>query len=185
MKREGRWESQKNLVRRITKITTRILPKDEGVALRFINQIVPNSSNLSLEGIGKIIDPMSWKTGGDTEIGTYLRLKILEPLVYSKLEGEKLERPVLVSIITDGMPDREDRSELVRSIIECGQKLQGAGYPRESASLDPSTRLFLTLLARRCQVHDWPSRNGKQCHKVLGNPQKQPGYCSGCLCYLR
>lgn len=150
MKCEGRWESQKNLIKRITKITTRILPEGEGVALRFINQDVPDSSNLNLEGIGKIIDPMSWKPGGNTEIGTYLRSKILEPLVYSKLESKKLERPILVSIITDGKPEPEDRSELVKSIVECGQKLQGAGYPRESASLDSQISLLFSFRDAVC-----------------------------------
>lgn len=132
MRREGRWDSQKKLIQRITKITTRILPEGEGVALRFINREVDNSSNLTLEGIGNIMDPMPWQPGGNTEIGTYLRSKVLEPLVYSKLEAKKLERPVLISIITDGMPEPENKSELLNAILECGNKLQDADYPRES-----------------------------------------------------
>ena len=136
MKRQGRWESQKKLVQRITKITTRILPEGEGVALRFINRDVNNSSNLSLKGIEDIMEPMPWQPGGDTEIGTYLRSRILEPFVYDKIAAnEKLERPLLVSIMTDGMPEPENKSELVNAIVECGQKLQEAGYPRESTCL--------------------------------------------------
>ncbi|KAJ8698148.1 hypothetical protein PTI98_004886 [Pleurotus ostreatus] len=132
MKREDRWENQKKLIKQITQITTRILPEGEGVALRFINRDVGNASNLTLAEIGKILDPMPWQPGGNTEIGTYLRSKILQPLVYSKIKDKTLERPLLISIITDGMPEPEDKSELANAIVECGDALQSADYPRES-----------------------------------------------------
>jgi hypothetical protein len=138
MHREGRWDAQKKLIQRITKITTRILPEGEGVALRFINREVDSSSNLTLDGIGKIMDPMPWQPGGNTAIGTYLRSKVLEP-VYSKIRAKNLERPLLISIITDGMPEPENKSELVNAILECGNILQYAGYPRESTYLMPNS----------------------------------------------
>ncbi|KAI1204727.1 ankyrin [Annulohypoxylon truncatum] len=135
MRREGRWESQKCLVERIAKITTRILPEHEGVMLRFINQDMEHSSNLNLEGIGKVFELISWqRENSHTKIGTYLKSKILEPLVYSKLESEDggLERPLLISVVTDGMPTRESPSEFVEAILECGNRLERAGYPRKS-----------------------------------------------------
>jgi hypothetical protein len=148
MKREGRWDSQAQLVNRIARITTRILPKNEGVALRFINQGSSDDQTLSFEQIGTTLQGVTW--GGDTPIGTNLRSKILQPLVYDKLSS-KLERPLLISIITDGMPDPEPRSTLVDAIVECGDKLESAGYPRESTYLLLiyfQTRL--TLLSPRC-----------------------------------
>ncbi|KZV92410.1 hypothetical protein EXIGLDRAFT_75908 [Exidia glandulosa HHB12029] len=132
MKRDGRWAAQVDLVKRITQITTRILPEGDGVALRFINQSVDDSPNLSLQQIGNIMQSTSWAPNGNTEIGTYLRAKILEPMVYSKLEAKTLGRPLLVSVITDGMPSHEVDSALVDAIKECGDKLQAAGFPRES-----------------------------------------------------
>ncbi|KAF4574830.1 hypothetical protein AB1N83_004326 [Pleurotus pulmonarius] len=132
MKREDRWENQKKLIKRITKITTQILPDKEGVALYFINRDIGNASNLTSDKIAEIMDPMPWQPGGNTEIGTYLRSRILEPLVYSKIRSKALERPLLISVITDGMPEPEDKSELVKAIIECGNALQAADYPRES-----------------------------------------------------
>ncbi|KAH8730014.1 hypothetical protein GQ44DRAFT_673679 [Phaeosphaeriaceae sp. PMI808] len=129
MKREGRWDAQAQLANRIARITTRILPQGEGVALRFINQESKGDATLSFEQIGEILKGATWD--GDTPIGTNLKSKILQPLVYDKLSS-KLERPLLISIITDGMPDPEPRSTLVDAIVECGDKLQGAGYPRES-----------------------------------------------------
>ncbi|EHK20852.1 uncharacterized protein TRIVIDRAFT_69670 [Trichoderma virens Gv29-8] len=132
MKREGRWESQKELVQRIAKITTMVLPRNEGVTLRFINRNVENSDNLTLEHLGNLLKGMDWQPGGDTAIGTNLRSKILQPLVYRKLEDGTLERPVLVIIMTDGMPEREDRTELEKAILECEKKIQESGYPPQT-----------------------------------------------------
>lgn len=129
MKREGRWDSQNQLINRIARVTTRILPEGEGVYMRYINQEIPRSDSLKFEDLLDVVRPLTW--GGDTPIGTNLKSKILEPLVYSKLPGD-LKRPLLVSVITDGMPEPEPRSTLVDAIAECGDKLEAAGLPRES-----------------------------------------------------
>lgn len=76
-----------------------------------------------------VVKPLTWQ--GDTPIGTNLKSKVLEPLVYSKLPND-LKRPLLVSIITDGMPDKEPRNTLVDVIAECGNKLEAGNLPRES-----------------------------------------------------
>jgi hypothetical protein len=68
--------------------------------------------------------------------------KILELLVYIKLPNE-LKRPLLISIITDGMPDLEPKGTLVEAIAECGDKLEAAGLPRESKSPKPNFYLVL------------------------------------------
>ncbi|KAF5547467.1 transcription factor [Fusarium mexicanum] len=132
MKREGRWANQKALIGRIAKITTKILPDGEGVALRFINQDIDNSSNLTFDQISNIIQPMSWQPNGDTDIGTNLKRKILEPLVYAKIANKTFDRPLLVSISTDGMPEPENKQELANAIVECGNKLEAANLPRGS-----------------------------------------------------
>ncbi|KAF7331102.1 putative ankyrin repeat protein [Mycena venus] len=127
MKRDGRWDAQVRLVKKIAQITTRILP--EGRRRRAAE-------------IGGIMDKMSWQPNGDTAIGTYLRSKILEPLVYSKLHPQSLARPLLISVITDGMPSREKDEAFVEAIKECGDKLKQAGYPRESEYIHPSISPF-------------------------------------------
>ncbi|KAK0757315.1 hypothetical protein N5P37_010035 [Trichoderma harzianum] len=132
MKRDGRWESQKELVQRIAKIATMVLPPDEGVALRFINRNVENSDNLTLERLGNVLKDMDWRPGGDTPIGTNLRSKILQPLVYSKLDAGNLDRPLIVIIMTDGMPEREDKTELEKVILECEKKIRDSGYPPQT-----------------------------------------------------
>jgi hypothetical protein len=129
MKREGRWDSQNKLINRIARVTTRILPEGEGVYMRYINQQVPNSDSLKFEDLVEVVKPLTW--GGDTPIGTNLRSKILEPLVYSKLPNN-LKRPLLISVITDGMPEPEPEDTFVKAVIECGDKLEEAKLPRES-----------------------------------------------------
>lgn len=55
--------------------------------------------------------------------------------LYSTTLTTNLKRPLLVSIITDGMPELEPRSTFVDAIAECGDKLEAAGLPRESKPL--------------------------------------------------
>ncbi|KAI8945826.1 hypothetical protein F4801DRAFT_107389 [Xylaria longipes] len=161
MEREGRWEAQSRLVGKIAQITTRILPDGEGVALRFINQDVDPSSNLTVEDIKKIMEGTSWAPNGATQIGTYLKSKILEPLVYSKLKLNQLERPLLISVITDGMPSEENNSAFVDAIKECGNRLKIAGLPRESVKFmigqigtDPRATKFLDDLREKQEIAD-------------------------------
>ncbi|KAK2849627.1 hypothetical protein FQN49_005572 [Arthroderma sp. PD_2] len=150
MKLEDRWNSQKELVKQVTKITTRFLPKDEGVALRFINQDIDNSVNLSLERVENILESMLWDPRGDSQIGTHLKSKILQPLVYRKLESRCLGRPLLVSVFTDGIPSNEQESTFTDAILECGDMLENAGYRRGSVRFmvgqigtENSARMFL------------------------------------------
>ncbi|KAF2634485.1 hypothetical protein P280DRAFT_413668 [Massarina eburnea CBS 473.64] len=158
MQNGKRWDSQAELVNRIARITTRILPAKEGVALRFINQGSNDDPTLNFEQIREALQRAKW--GGSTPIGTNLRSKILQPLVYDKLSS-KLERPLLISIITDGNPYPEPRSTLVDAIVECGDKLEGADYPRESVkfvigqvgSADDATH-FLQDIANESKIRD-------------------------------
>ncbi|KAL7946317.1 hypothetical protein V8C42DRAFT_344171 [Trichoderma barbatum] len=132
MKFEGRFDALKKLVWRITMITTRILPDNDGIAICFINQDANDATNLKLEEIGKILEPMKEKRGGDTETGTTLKAKILEPMVYKKLAEKTFERPLFVSILTDGQPSGEKKTEFVDAVLDCGKRLEEAGYPRQS-----------------------------------------------------
>ena len=128
------WESQTDLVKRIAKIATRVLRQGEGVALGFINQDKA-SSYLSFADIEKKLQSIINPTG-TTKIGTNLKDKILQPLIFDNLvSGKVLERPVLISILTDGKPTEDEADELKKAIIECRKKLNEAvpPYPRESA----------------------------------------------------
>ncbi|XEV01111.1 hypothetical protein FSHL1_006398 [Fusarium sambucinum] len=126
---EKRWTAQNDLINRITSVTTRILPEGEGIYLRYINRDFPETHSLQPDEIPRIIQ--SFQPSGYTAIGTTLRTKILEPLVYHKLPNN-LTRPLLVTVITDGAPTKEDRSSFADAISECGRNLVKNGFPRES-----------------------------------------------------
>lgn len=127
--KEERWENQKKLALRIARTTTRILPDGEGVALRFINQETNESPSLDLDGIGRVLNSVTAK--GDTPIGTTLRERILKPLVYDPLAAGTMKRPLLVSILTDGAPSREEMGMLASVIVDCGNELVEKGYPKD------------------------------------------------------
>lgn len=138
MRQEGRWDSQMTLVQKITRITTQLLPEGKGVALRFINQeVVSPAPNLTLEEIREMVSA-SMGPVGTTDIGTNLRSKVLVPLVYRMIEDAKFSRPLLVFIMTDGAPYPESKFELANKIRECGDRLEDAGYPRQSACHPPA-----------------------------------------------
>jgi hypothetical protein len=134
METDGRWGAQKLLVERITRITTGLLEKGEGVALRFINQNVDESRNLSYDQVQSILGSMSWVPRGNTPLSERLVSKVLEPLVYSEIRSGSLKRPLLISIITDGAPNDSDTPGIVQAILDCGKALRLAKYPPESTS---------------------------------------------------
>ncbi|KAK4458192.1 hypothetical protein QBC42DRAFT_186588 [Cladorrhinum samala] len=144
------WKHQEKLALGIAQITTRLLPDGEGVALRATNQ-GPSTDNyyiLNLEALGEAMDSMRWKSYGSLDMGTNMKsygsldmgtnMKsgILQPLVYDKLAAGTLKRPLLVSIVTDGDcgPEGKDDS-LANAILECGNRLVEAKYPRDSKYL--------------------------------------------------
>jgi hypothetical protein len=128
MKEDERAQSQKELVKRIASITTRLVPDREGIELRFIN----HETTFSKPNMNQIEIIMSdVRLDGWTEIGTNLRRKILEPLVREPLNSRRLSRPLLISIITDGHPTKESEDSLKNAILECGRLLQTNGYNPE------------------------------------------------------
>jgi hypothetical protein len=136
MQKDNRVVAQRELVRRITEICTILVPADRGIELRFINADRPVLSKLRADHVKAIMAEVS--PDGWTEIGLNLKKKILQPLIYDKIDKrEKFERPMLISIITDGSPggepgrsnEREDT--LKQAILECGDKLRNSGYEPE------------------------------------------------------
>ncbi|PWY82595.1 CMGC protein kinase [Aspergillus eucalypticola CBS 122712] len=132
MRREYRWDVQKELVKQLANVTTQLLPAGRGVGLRFVNCKVDISPNLAVDQVKKILDSAPLGSGGNTAIGTNLRSRILEPLVYSKVSFQRLDRPLLIIITIGGCPESRTESEFVKAIIECGRKLELAGYPRRT-----------------------------------------------------
>jgi hypothetical protein len=123
-----RYADQKELVTRIARVATKIVPDDDaGVYLQFINASGP-SSKLDAAGIEKGLNAVQPR--GGTKIGTNLRSKILEPLVYKTIStaSPSFKRPLLICTITDGDPTQEAVEALQNAIVECKKTLVDAGY---------------------------------------------------------
>ncbi|KAJ3559589.1 hypothetical protein NM688_g263 [Phlebia brevispora] len=128
---DNKYETQRELVKRIAKIATRLVPDGLGVELRFINS--RSASNLNAAQIEKALDAVS--PSGATSIGTGLHDKILQPLVFSAMKKKRFDRPLLVSVITDGHPDPEPVATFKDAIVDCRRRLVNAGY-------DPTAVMF-------------------------------------------
>ncbi|PCH42937.1 hypothetical protein WOLCODRAFT_164113 [Wolfiporia cocos MD-104 SS10] len=161
--RPTRWDSLRGIVSRICGLASRILPEDKGVALHFINASSSPRSNLSADDVQRILNSNS--PNGGTPIGTALKSKVLQPLVYNIISrggsSRSLERPLLICIITDGMPEGEPMDQLKNNIIECTQRLAGAGYDRKSVMFcvsqigdDSLAMMFLNNLRNERSISD-------------------------------
>ncbi|TQW02492.1 ankyrin repeat protein [Cordyceps javanica] len=95
------WTDQAELVQRIASITTRIIPKEGGIDLRFINK-EEGLSKASQDQVKELTTRMT--PDGGTEIGTNLKSKVLDPFFKEPFKKRKLLRPLLISITTGGAP---------------------------------------------------------------------------------
>ena len=153
---DPRWTAQAMLVDRIARIATKIVPSNLGVDLQFING--PPSFNVSAEAIRNIIAGRS--PGGSTPLGSSLQRKILTPIVEEALARGSFDRPVLVCIITDGVPDSENPT-FKQVILNCMQYLGNKGLPITAVKYcisqigdDPPAARFLRELSQDSQLND-------------------------------
>ncbi|KAJ4347795.1 uncharacterized protein N0V89_009165 [Didymosphaeria variabile] len=130
MQEGSRWPSQKELIAKIANITSRAVPKNKGAHLRFINKVLTAADNLNSDQVAANV---GFTPAGGTPIGTQLRNKILQPLIYDVIDANKpLERPYLIIITTDGCPNNEPEDTLRNAVLECAEKLNKKGYRRDA-----------------------------------------------------
>ncbi|KAF9103351.1 hypothetical protein BGX27_010622 [Mortierella sp. AM989] len=98
---------------------------DDGIDIVFLHNNPCRRVKSSKEAC-KIIKSM--RKGGDTQLGRTLRNKV-HPLC--KQSTGRIEKPVLIYIITDGEPFGEPRGELEQAIKEGKDFLVGRGYPQD------------------------------------------------------
>ncbi|KAF7790083.1 hypothetical protein EIP86_001033 [Pleurotus ostreatoroseus] len=167
---------QRDLVGQIVRITSkhRLYNGNAGVELRFVNAATASrvSNGDQFQQAWQRVRPR-----GGNKIGTGLRDKVLGPLVFQVLESkERLERPLLVNIVTDYCPDTEARSTLRDAILECKQKLVAGGYKAtdvlytiSSITNDLSAAEFLDELRRDSQLSDVLSCTAECFQDVISN----------------
>lgn len=107
-----RYRIQRDTVARLAPIATRV--SGNSVYLRFINEEHDDQGqfdNLNASNIAATID--SVQVGGGTRIGTTLAQKIVDPLLAKMNSLKGLEKPVVITIITDGEVSRNHTWESV------------------------------------------------------------------------
>lgn len=117
MTQENRIQTQVTFVRRIARL---IVPFNEGkITLRFINANAKGTSWDNLKNVDTLANAVqSVPYTGYTQIGGYLKRKILEPCFYAKLRAGTFKKPLAVIIITDGWPYSEAENHMKNVILE-------------------------------------------------------------------
>ncbi|KAK2804009.1 hypothetical protein FQN50_006815, partial [Emmonsiellopsis sp. PD_5] len=154
---EDRWTKQREIVKRITDVATRADPNNRGVYFRLINRHTPNADNLDGNAVAQRL--LNSTPDGSTPLGTKLRERILNPVIFEPLNaGKRLERPYLIMIITDGCPWDEDEDKLRKAILECSSFLGSKGYRKDvrfclcQIGTDDDAKVFMNKLDMDDQV---------------------------------
>ncbi|KAF3077477.1 hypothetical protein CFAM422_000223 [Trichoderma lentiforme] len=161
MKQGTRQSDQIDLVRRVARISTLLVPDGFGAGLLFINDKRDMDPKLKAERVEEIMK--STKLGGKTRIGTQLEQKILKPLIYDVIKaGGKIERPILISCITDGCASGETRTKFKEAIVSCIEFLTEHDYPTQTVRFqisqignDSSAADFLQQLKEDDELTEW------------------------------
>ena len=104
----------------------------DGIQVRFLNSNV-EGNGIRDEG-GAMQLPSQIRYSGLTPLGTSLDKKILQPLVLGPAQAGRLEKPVLIIIITDGTPAGEPKDHVTRVILNADQQLKRSRYGPDAVS---------------------------------------------------
>ncbi|VVT44070.1 uncharacterized protein SAPINGB_P000287 [Magnusiomyces paraingens] len=99
---------------------------DNGIEVRFINSSIQGNSIRNENEVKKLVSSVNFK--GLTPLGSNLKTKVLEPLVLKPAREKKLKKPVLVIIITDGVPTGENPLILEKTIKNAKSDLSKTKY---------------------------------------------------------
>ncbi|OGM41671.1 hypothetical protein ABOM_009990 [Aspergillus bombycis] len=100
-------------------------------SIRFINRDVGNADKLTSDQIKQHMSQMTLP--GGTPLGTNLRSKILNPLIYNPINANQdLRAPYLIMTIGDGVPNGETRDTFRNEIVGAANFLKGAKYSPEA-----------------------------------------------------
>ncbi|KAE8419971.1 hypothetical protein BDV36DRAFT_293622 [Aspergillus pseudocaelatus] len=100
-------------------------------SIRFINRDVGNADNLTVDQVKEHMRQMTLP--GGTDLGTNLRSKILDPLIYNPINAKQnLRAPYLIMTIGDGVPTPEPKDTFRNEIVSAANFLKGAKYSPEA-----------------------------------------------------
>lgn len=129
---ESRFHNLRRLVSRISQIAQSYhTSSGGGISLRFVNfkndsgfnHLPPRLADEALQQV---------HPRGSTRLGTQLLQKVIEPFVIQPARERKLNRPVLVVVVTDGEPSKEDPDTLKWTVLAAKEELRNSGVYGEN-----------------------------------------------------
>ncbi|SGZ27998.1 BQ5605_C026g10243 [Microbotryum silenes-dioicae] len=130
----------------------------DGIQVRFMNSRVEGNGINSESGAMQLIENV--KFSGLTPLGQALDEKVLQPLVLGPARAGRLQKPVVVIAVTDGIPS-EPRDNITRVIINANSELVRTRYGSDAISYqfaqvgnDQKARAFLEELDKHPEIGD-------------------------------
>jgi len=127
-----RMDALKKTAKHVATIATALKDTSQhvgGLSIRFINYANDGHMNNigTVAGVEQALSDVH--PTGITPIGTQLKSKVLQPFIVDVLEsGGRLDKPFLITIITDGHPEGESRDTLKNEILWCKEYMVRKGY---------------------------------------------------------
>ncbi|WWD22551.1 hypothetical protein CI109_107044 [Kwoniella shandongensis] len=104
----------------------------DGIQVRFLNNRLEGNNITTEQQALQLVQQV--KFSGLTPLGTSLYQKILQPLVLGPAMQNRLQKPVLAIIITDGTPAGEPKDEVFKVIMKTDQDLKRSRYGPDAVS---------------------------------------------------
>ncbi len=119
----------KLILSRVVDITS--LFDDDGLSIRFFNSSYEfdniTNEQEALNALAKV------HYNGGTPLGRNLLSRILEPFVYAKARKNQFTKPLMIYIITDGVPD--NKQEVKDNIYKCKKWLEQTSYGKSAVNI--------------------------------------------------
>lgn len=111
------------IVAKVSEIAT--LFDSDGIVVRPLNGTAEGNGIKNADEATRFVKGLRY--GGSTPLGTKLYEKILKPFVYDQISSQRIEKPILAIIITDGSPtDSTTFERNIRSVVDfCGKSRYG------------------------------------------------------------
>ncbi|BGP20004.1 hypothetical protein JCM10213v2_008137 [Rhodosporidiobolus nylandii] len=129
----------------------------DGIQVRWMNSKKEGNGYTTQQQALDLISKVKFNRG--TPLGTSLHEKVLEPLVLKPAKKNKLKKPVLIVIVTDGAPTGEPKDTIVRVIKSAQDALDKTPYTADAVSFqlaqcgdDQGAREFLEFCDEHPQI---------------------------------
>ncbi|KAJ3096289.1 hypothetical protein HDU97_006047 [Phlyctochytrium planicorne] len=152
-----RIDDMKVILERVAEVAT--IFDDDGISVRFMNAEVRGDHIRAAYDVQNLLQGIPFKY--TTPLGGELKKKILDPMVMKPLREGRLEKPVLVIVITDGEPYPEPRETVYNVISEVKRELSRLGFPPKTVvyqfaqcGRDQQAQEFLSELDSNAAIGD-------------------------------